>query len=245
MSHYTRKQLKEDRFAEATAETVHWAVAHRKTLIIIVAAVLVALIGGLAGWSYQQRKNSQASLEMGKAMRVYEAPLASDNQPVPPGTKTYPSGAERAKAAMAEFQRIRDSFPRTRQAEIAHYMVGITALEAGDTQRAESELKSVAGSRNNDLSALAKMALAAQYRSSKREQEAIALYKQLAEKPANSVPKATAQLELAATYEQTNNKAEAVKIYEEIRKVDEKSAAAQLAAAKLQELAPAPVAPKK
>ena len=103
---------------------------------------------------------------------------------------------------MEEFQVVADHYSYTRSGRLARYYVGLTAMESGDTSTAERELKNVADAGNKDLAPLGKFALAALYRSQKRDADAIQLYRQLIDQPSDSVPKTMAQLELASLYEE-------------------------------------------
>jgi tetratricopeptide (TPR) repeat protein len=128
-------------------------------------------------------------------------------------------------------------YPHTRTAEFARYFLGLTSSQLGDNAAAERELKEVTSSHNDDLAALAKMALAAVYRNTNRPKDAIALYNELIAKPARSVGKATAQMELAETYKSSQQPAEAKRIYEQMQKENPAtSEVAQFATQKLQEL---------
>jgi TolA-binding protein len=80
---------------------------------------------------------------------------------------------------------------------------------------------------------LAKFALAAVYRSTNRDEEAIDLYKQIIDKPTASVSKATAQMELADFYQDKQQTAEAKRILEQVQKENPNSEIASLASQKL------------
>jgi predicted negative regulator of RcsB-dependent stress response len=114
--------------------------------------------------------------------------------------------------------------------------LGTTAIELGDKATAERELKEVASSRNSDLSALAKLAMASLYGNTNRTKEAIDLYKQLIDKPTNTVSKVMAQMQMGSLYESSQQPLEAKRIYEQIVKENPKSEAESLAQARLQNL---------
>ena len=97
-------------------------------------------------------------------------------------------------------------------------------------------MKTVAAYHNEDLSSLAKLALASVYRNSNRTKDATDLYKQLTDKPTRTVSKASAEMALAETYQAAGMTADAKKLYEQIQKESPTGPAAQLAAGKLQEL---------
>ena len=101
---------------------------------------------------------------------------------------------ERATEARKEFQAVVDKYPHTRASDFSHYFLGTTAASVGDNGTAERELKTVAGYHNEDLSSLAKMALASVYRNSNRTQDSVNLYKELINKPTRTVSKPSLRL---------------------------------------------------
>jgi tetratricopeptide (TPR) repeat protein len=224
---YTRRQLKEDRFQEAAKETVHWTVVHRKTIItvLVVAGIITAVTASLL--AYNSKLEERASEALGRAMRIYQAPLRQPNAPADPKQRTFLSVEERAKEANKQFQQVADQFSRTGSGKNARYLAAVTALEAGDAGNAERRLKDIADSGDRERAALAKLALASLYRSSNRDAEAIKLYKDLIDHPTSSVPKVTAQFQLADAY-QTKQPDEARRIYDELAK-DKDPNIAQLA----------------
>jgi tetratricopeptide (TPR) repeat protein len=236
----TRHQLKEDRFSRATIDaagaTVDWTVEHQNKLIIAAVAliVIIAVAGGL--WYYFNLQDQKASLEVSRAVRVLNTPVRPPNMPAQPDFPSFASVKERAADAQKKFQAVIDNYPHTHAAEVSRYFVGITSSDLGDAAKAEDNLKSVASSGSSDLSALAKMALAAVYRNSNKSAQAIDLYKQIIDKPTLSVPKVSAQMELAATYQASNQPLEAKRIYEQIQKENPGGEVGRLAQAKLGEL---------
>lgn len=236
----TRHQLKQDRFSQATLDaaeaTVHWSVEHKGklTAVVAVVAVVAAIVGG--GWYYLNTQDDKASLEVSQAVRVLSTPVRPPNMPAEAGNPSYASVKERAADAQKKFQAVIDKYPRTHAAEVSRYFVGITAADLGDNAAAESNLKAVSSAGNAELAGLAKMALAAVYRNTNRVPQAIDLYKQLIDKPTQTVGKTMAQMELAATYESANQPQEAKRIYEQVQKDNPSGQIAQMAMAKLREL---------
>ena len=160
------------------------------------------------------------------------APIVTTGQPVAPGSESFTSIKDRATAARKKFLSIAEHYPYTAAGSYSRYMAATAAIDAGDNAAAESELKSLASSRNRNSASLAQFALASLYRNMGRNADAIQIYKDLAEKPTDTVPKGTAQLELAGVYEITQP-AEAIKLYESIQKENPKSIAAQIASDRL------------
>ena len=236
----TRHSLKQDRFRGATIDaaeaTVHWTVEHKGKLSAAVAIVVVVVAAIAGGWYYLNLQDEKASLAVSQAVRILDTPVRPANMPPQPDQPSYASVKERASEAQKKFQAVIDQYPHTHAADVSKYFVGITANDQGDSTTAEADLKAVTSTRNDDLAALAKMALASVYRNTSRVPQAVELYKQIINKPTHSVGKVTAEMELAATYEASNQPLEAKRIYEQIQKDSPTSEAAQMAAARIRDL---------
>jgi TolA-binding protein len=236
----TRHQLKSDRFAQATigaAEaTAHWTVEHKSKILIGSLIAVVVLVAVLGGWYYLAQQDAKANVELSQAVRTLETQIRPAGTPETPNFPSFASVDERATAAKKQLQAIIDKYPHTRTADVARYMLGTTAIELGDNATAEKELKDVSGIGNRDLSSLAKLALASLYGNTNRTKDALDLYKQLIDKPSDTVSKVTAQLQLAALYESSQQPAEAKRIYEQVVKDNPKTEAEQIAQGKLQAL---------
>ncbi len=236
----TRHQLKEDRFSKVTIHaaeaTVHWSVEHR--LAVTLGGILLVILvgGGVGGWYYFNRQDQAASLLLNQAIRTQEEPIRLPGAPAQPDFPSFASSQERDTQARQQFQAIVDKYPHTRSADFARYFVALSDSHAGKATQAEQELKSVAGTHNKDLAALAKFALASVYRRSNRDKDAIEVYKDLAAHPTRTVGKTMAELELAATYQSAGLQMDAKNMYQQIQKEDPSSAAAQMASARLADL---------
>ena len=236
----TRHQLKQDRFSRTTIQvaeqTVHWTVEHKSKLIAGAIILVVVVAAALGSWYYLEQQDDKASVDFGKAVRVLDTPVRPAGMPAQPDYPSFASSQERATEAHKQFQAIVDKYPHTRSADFSRYFLGVTWSRLGDNAAAERELKAVAESHNSDLSALAKLALASVYRNANRTKDAVDLYKQLIDKPSQTVGKSAAEIQLAETYQAAGMNADAKKQYEQIQKEAPKSPAAQLAGEKLQEL---------
>ncbi|HEY6338106.1 MAG TPA: tetratricopeptide repeat protein [Candidatus Sulfotelmatobacter sp.] len=236
----TRHQLKQDAFSRvtlATAEkTAHWTVEHR-TPLLIVGAILVVVLGTVfGGWYYLSTQDEKASFDFAIAVRTMEAQLRPAGSPEQPDVPSFTSAKERAEAAHKQFQAIADKYPHTRTADMAHYFLGVTAVDTGDNAAAERDLKQVGSSGNRELASLAKLALASLYGDTGRVKEAVALYQELMKKPTRSVSKVAAQLQLAELYENSKQPQDAKRTYEEIKKENPVGEVAQMVTQKLADL---------
>jgi len=229
----TKAALKKDQFVTTTTHGLEWASENRKSVIVtsalLLAVILVAVLGGVI---YNNRSDA-ASVAFGAAMQAYQTPLAPPGQAVPPGVKTYPSIAERAKAANALFLAVADKYPMTPDGKNARYFAALTNIEAGQNQAAEDALKKIAGGWDDNLAGLAKFALAQLYRNTGRDPQAIDLYNQLTAKPTTTVPPGLAQLALADLYQSQGKTEAARQIYASLKDKDAKGPAGMIASEKL------------
>jgi predicted negative regulator of RcsB-dependent stress response len=232
---YTRQALKQDRFKETAVEAVDWTVEHRSKLITggIILAIIVAVVFGV--YWYSGYRDTKAAELLGHALMVYQAPLRPAGMPPDPQQLSYTSIKERGEAAGIEFNKVAAEYGSTRSGKYAKYFAGLAALDAGNQKAAEDHLKYVAGVRDKDIASLAKVALAALYRDTNRQADAINIYKDLIAHPTQTVPKVTAQLQLAELYAATEPN-QAKVIYQQIVKDNPQGAAAEIAQGKIQGL---------
>ncbi len=229
MQSYTRRELKQDKFAETAQGTYNWALGHSKSVVLTAVTALLVVLIGAAAWYYNNQRNQQAGEELGKALRTYSAPLRPAGAPEQPGVPSYTSAADRGAAAHKQFAGLASNYSHTPAGKAARYFAGVTSIDTGNNAEAESTLKQAADDSGPEVSSLAKFALGSLYRSSGRPDDAIRVYRELVDRPTMSVPKITAQLELASALE-AKQPAEAIKIYQQIQtdgKVAKEKAEAQ------------------
>jgi len=234
---YARHQLKQDAFTTSTADTISWAVEHRSLVVLAgtILVLVVAIVGGT--WAYLGYRDQQAQAQLASAIKKYNEPIRPPGVPATPDVPSFGSGQERAKVTNADFTAIADKYSHTQSAAVARYFAGITARDMGDQASAEKYLQEVSESHYPQIASLAKLALAAVYHDTGRNQQAIDLYKQLIEHPTVSVGKSTAQFALASLYESTAQPDQAKHLYEQMQKESPGTMVAQMANQRLQELA--------
>lgn len=236
----TRHQLKQDAFSRVTIgaaeKTADWTVEHRQTLIYATVAVVVLLAAVIGGYFYLTSQDEKASLELNQAVRTMDTPLRAPGTPEQPDFPSYTSIKDRAQAAQKQLQTIVDKYPHTKSSDMARYLMGVNAVTLADNASAEKDFKDVISSGNREVASVAKDALAGLYGQTNRVKDAVALYQELANKPTDSVSKATAQLQLAELYQNSNQPLDAKRLYEQIKKDNPTTEAGQLATQKLSAL---------
>jgi TolA-binding protein len=243
-----KRDKNQDKFQELTGESIQWAEQHRQKTIIGAVALVVVVAAIVGGYSLYEHRTSAAETAFGAAMQTYQTPLVNNNQPTPPGMKTFPDANSRAAAANTQFAQVASQYGMTKPGKLAAYFSGITFAEEGKNGPAEDELKKTASSWNSGVSALGKMALAQLYQQTGRDSDAVAIYQDLSKSTAATVPAGEAQLQLAALYEAQGKTEEARKIYAQLKDKDKDSkgkpgAASQIASEKLNPQPAGPQAP--
>lgn len=231
MPGYTRRQLKEDKFAETAQDAAEWASGHRKLVTWSLGVAIVAVLVIVGGWTWRSRQIEQANIDLSDALRTLSSPLRPAGTPAGE-TPSYTSIAERGQTAAKQLQAIADKYSLVPPGKVARYLLGTAQLQAGNTAAAEQTFKTASDFSDKDIAALAKMSLASIYNDSNRQADAIKIYKELSDHPTATVSKGTAQLALAEIYEKTDPQ-QATTIYQQLQKDDPHSQAAQVAAQKL------------
>jgi predicted negative regulator of RcsB-dependent stress response len=230
----TRSALKKDDvFIHSTQAGLDWIAENRSKALRISIAVLVVIALAIAGAIFYQQRSQAAANAFGRAASLYGTPIADPAQPAPPGMKTFPTTADRAKAANPLFEDVARRYGSTTAGHNALYFAALTAAEMGNTSAAEADFRKAGDLHDASLASLARLALANLLTQQGKTAEAIKLYQDLINHPTATVPSATAQLQLAELYEANNKSAEANKIYAQLKAKDATTAAGQIAAQKL------------
>ncbi len=217
----TKRELKQpDQFVTLTEHGLSWANQNRRSAITAAVVVLVAILAIVGGFALYSHRSAEANAALGDALHAYQTPVATPGQQLPPGTKTYSSVQERAKAANAMFLDVANRYGMTMDGKVARYFTGLTYMEEGQNQPAEDSLKSVASSWDGELAALGKLGLAQLYRKTGRDAQAVTLYQELGKGDATTVSPGIAQIQLAEMYESQGKTDEARKIYAQLKDKD-------------------------
>jgi tetratricopeptide (TPR) repeat protein len=198
----TKRQLKkQDQFHALTEAGVHWTEEHRQKAITYGVIAVVAIIAIVGSYSFYESRSTSAATAFGQAMEIYQTPIATPGQEVPPGVKTYPDAKSRAAAANSQFQQVASQYGLTNSGRLAEYFVGLTYEDEGQTGPAQQALQKAASSWDSGLSALGKDALADLDQQTGDTAQAIDLYNELSKGKSSTVPADLAQLQLAELYQ--------------------------------------------
>ncbi len=215
--HISRKELKQDKIRESIAHGAEAVVSHSQffTTLLIVIALLSA---GYGGWRiYAERRNVKAAAAFDDAMKVYNARIRGASEPAEAGEVTYLDDTNKMQDAVVKFNGVADKYPSTNPGKLARYYSALCLENLGRFNQALESLKKLDAGSDKELAALSQYQTAQVYARTGKPDEAIKIFRALADKPAALVPRSLALLELAGQLRATNPM-EAAKLYNEIKK---------------------------
>jgi predicted negative regulator of RcsB-dependent stress response len=197
----TRKELKTDKFALEVEQTVTYFEEHRTEVLRYgaIAAVVVLLAIGIYFYRNHQRTVRQQDLTV--AIQTQEASIGGDS---PGSVFTFPTLADKEKAATKAFAEVASKYSGSEEGLIAVNYLGAIAADQGKLDEAEKRYKEVADSGNKNLASIAKLALAQIYFVQNRNKEGEALLRDLIAHPTDFVSKEQASFTLAHALAKTN-----------------------------------------
>ncbi len=193
MARLTRKQLKQDKFADEVGHTVEFVTEHRQQLIRagIAAIVVLAIAAGIYFYVKHQRGVRQAALA--EAIRIQDTLVGPASGDVP----TFPTQEAKDKAVAKAFNGIIQEYSGSNEASVARYYLGSLAADQGRLADAEKQLREAVASADDAHASLAKLALSQVYFSSGRAGDGEKLLRDLMANPTVFVSKEEATIALA------------------------------------------------
>jgi len=235
--HISRKELKQDKIKETIEHGAEAVISHGQfTLIVVVVVLLVAL--GYGGWRfYIDRQTVEASIAFDSAMKVYQGRVGVVPDPALPNEPVYANEAARAQDASVKFASVADKYPKTNPGKLARYYYALTLEDLERHNQALEELKRLSSGSDKELAAMAQYQMAVIYSRTGKPDDAVKIFRALADKPTVLVPRPLVLLELAGVLRATKPQ-EAASIYEQIKKEFPDTAIAEAADRGLDALSP-------
>lgn len=232
-----RHHLKDNELAIAMTSAQGWLEQNQKTLLAIV-AVVVVVGGGIAGYAAWQRSiDTKARTLLAEAMVIEEArvmppgpPAGTTNDPTAtPGQApgTYPTQQAKLEAALPKFITAADAYPATDSGLTARYQAATTLVTLGRFDDAIKHYDQVITSGSGVIQRMSKLGKAeAQLRAGQFD-PAIAALKTESEQANTTLPLDAVLMELARAYRLAGKTEDAKKT---LTQVVEKHAESPLAA---------------
>ena len=208
------RELKHDKFRDKTMETfdrLGTRLEGKGPVILYSIAGLIALAAavGLYSW-WSGRRADEASLALGRAIEIAEAPIVTGTpQPGQTGP-TFPSERERAQKAVQEFEAVANKHGDPHR-ELARYFRAVQMLTV-ERKKGLDDLQGLTKSGDEDVAARAKFALAQAKEADGQLDDAATLYNELLKEKEPRVAPGTLNLRLASIYERQGKKDAAVDI---------------------------------
>ena len=214
--HISRKELKHDKIKETLEHGAEAVYSHGRMAAIIVLAALIAT-AAYGGWRiYHDRKTAEANAALDVAMKAYSGHTGASTTPVDPSEPSYPDDT-RAQDAANKFDAVANKYSGTTPGKLARYYHALCLEDLEQRNQALEELKKIGSSGDKEIAALAQYQMAVIYSRTGKTDDAIKIYRNLADKSALFVPRPLALLELAAALRQSNPK-ESMTVYQQVKK---------------------------
>ena len=217
--HISRKELKTDKIHDAIEHGAEAVFSHKQvTVVALLVALLVAL--GYGGWTiYIDRQTAAAQAAFDVAVKAYSGRVngTPETTPPEPGESSYADQAARATDAAQKFTAVAAKYPNTSPGKLARYYAALCLEDLEQHNQALENLKKIASGGDKELASMAQYQIAVIYARTGKTDEAIKIYRALADKPSVFVPRSLALLELADVLRQKSPK-EAAGVYEQIKK---------------------------
>ena len=237
--HLSRKELKQDKIKE-TLEHGAEAVFSHSQLTLVVLVVILVIVAGYGGWRFHtDRQTVQASAAFDVAMKVYSARIGTSPDPAADPTEpVFADEPARAQAASQKFASVADKYPSTNPGKLSRYYLALCYEDQEKSNQALEELKKLSGGSDKELSAMSQYQIGLIYARTGKTDDAVKVFRALADKPSVIVTRPLVLLELAGVLRQTKP-SEAVTVYQQIKKDYPDTAIAEEAQRGLDLLAPA------
>ncbi len=215
--HISRKELKQDKIKETIEHGAEAVISHGQfALIVVIAALVTALSYG--GWKfYIDRQTMQASGVFDDAMKAYSGRIGSAPGAADPSERVYSNEAARAQDALQKFTIVADKYPHTNTGKLARYYAALCLEDLERQNQALEELKKISAGSDKELAAMAQYQMAIIYSRTGKPDDAVKIFRALAEKPGVIVSRPLVLLELARLLRKSNPQ-EAAGIYQQVKK---------------------------
>ena len=231
MDRATRKDLKSDKFALEVQHGVEYVTGHRQMLMRWGAVAAAAVLVVLAVYLYMGHQSGVRQEAFQAAQRVEDATVGPAQNEY---SMTFPTQAEKDKAADKAWSDLAVRFSGSQEGVIAQLYLGGHAADKGNLQEAAKRFQVVIDNGSANYASLAKLALAQVDASQGKIDDARKLLQSLIDHPSATVSKEQATITLAHILAASNPQA-ARKLLEPLR-AHERSSVSRAALTAISEL---------
>jgi len=190
----TRKELKSDRFALEVQHSVEYVTEHRKQVMRWAGAGAAVVLILVAFFVYRSYERNVRQEKLAAAMQIMNATIGPSQSDY---AVTFPTTAERDKAANKAFTELATKYSGTDEGALAEFYLGTTAADAGNIDEAAKRYKIVVDEGSAPYASMAKLSLAQIYAAQGKQSEAEKLIQSVIDHPTELVSKESATIALA------------------------------------------------
>jgi tetratricopeptide (TPR) repeat protein len=244
----TRKEIKhdirEDSFRLNVQRAFEYLAANLRLVIAVAAGIVLVVLVGLGARAWLNHRAAKASELLGRALIVHEAPIqANGTRPDHPTRPSFPDEQSRRQHAAAQFEEIRQKYPRSGAAAVARVYLGRIRLDEGQPEQARELWQEFLRRRDDHmLASTVRLSLYALEREAGRSEEVAAELRGMLEARRKPLPEDVVLYELALTLDRLGNQEEARSTYQRLGDEYPDSPYAQPALSRARELSPAAAA---
>jgi tetratricopeptide (TPR) repeat protein len=212
MKRTERHHLKENELAVSLRHAQATAQRYRQQITWGTIAVLVVVAAGVGYAVWRGRINAQSREELAAALTIAQAPLAPPPSPgsPPPTPGTYSSEKAKLEAALPEFLEVAERFPSTEAGIAARYHAGSIQASLGKPADALQRYREVQQRDPRGLyGRMARLGEADAHLAARQYDEAIAIYKELADRNDENLPLDGLLVQLGRAYASAGKATEA------------------------------------
>jgi Tfp pilus assembly protein PilE len=185
-----------------------------RTLIYGVGAVIAVAIVAVIVYSVMKWSDDAAQAALGKALKTAEAQLV-ENPPAGSTAKSFKTEADRAKAAVAEFEAVAEKHGGSAGEKAKFFAASFKRVY--DREGAIADLEAIAKG-SGATASLAKFALAQTRNADGKSEDSLTLYRELVGVADLPISKESVNFEIARILERQGKTDEAVEVYFQIAK---------------------------
>jgi predicted negative regulator of RcsB-dependent stress response len=190
---FSRKKLKQDRFAEVVGQEVALFQRHKTSITIAAVAIIAAIVGGYSYGAYRTRAAEAAQNALWDAVRLYHGVVTTEARP---GRVTFTTSGERQRRTTEAFEAVIRDYAGSDEAAGARYYLALLDVEQEKLDEAQAKLQQ-AIAEGGPYGGLARLVLAETLADQGKVDDARKEYEALISNPTATVPKERAQLALA------------------------------------------------
>ena len=230
MAKISRKELKQDRFAQEVGQSVVFASRHRRALLLGGGGAILLIVGLLAWAGYRETNRREARAALQKGIEMYHGNVDTEQQLA---AITFPTTIARFRDTREQLEKVIAEHPGSEPEIAAGYYLALLELEQEKPRDAKTRLEALTNRGEGEYVALVRLALADLYAQEEQQEQASRQYKHLIDNPTRLVPKERSQLAYARLLSDSDPET-AKTLLEEVR--GSPGAASAAAAALLREL---------